>query len=107
MAAENVTIFRTVLRIPWHVLFVAGVLVTVGALALFLVVLRAVRQHHDIGMIDLRRGRTHQLAGGFHGETHLAEPGLARQQPGVMHSLAFERIAPGGARRLMADKSHA
>ena len=35
MAAENVTIFRTVLRIPWHILLVAGVLVTVGALALY------------------------------------------------------------------------
>ena len=35
MAAENVTIFRTVLRIPWHILLVAGVLVTIGALALY------------------------------------------------------------------------
>ena len=35
MGAENVTIFRIVLRIPWHILLVAGVLVTVGALALY------------------------------------------------------------------------
>ena len=36
MATENVTILRTILRIPWHVLIVAAVLVTVGALALYL-----------------------------------------------------------------------
>ena len=35
MATENVTILRTILRIPWHVLIVAAVLVTVGALALY------------------------------------------------------------------------
>jgi rod shape determining protein RodA len=35
MAAENVTILRTMLRIPWHIMLVSAVLVTVGALALY------------------------------------------------------------------------
>lgn len=35
MAAETVTILRTILRFPWHVLFVAGLLVIVGSLALY------------------------------------------------------------------------
>lgn len=35
MAAENVTILRTMLRVPWHILLAAAVLVTVGSLALY------------------------------------------------------------------------
>ena len=35
MAAENITILRTMLRVPWHILLVAAVLVTVGSLALY------------------------------------------------------------------------
>ena len=34
MAAENLTLLRTMLRIPWHIMLVSAVLVTVGALAL-------------------------------------------------------------------------
>jgi len=35
MAAENPTILRTVLRVPWHIMLVAAVLVTIGSLALY------------------------------------------------------------------------
>ena len=52
-------------------------------------------------------GGAGQFARGGKGELHLAEARLARQQPGVMHPFAFQRIAPGGARRLVADKAHA
>jgi rod shape determining protein RodA len=35
MKTETVGILQTVLRIPWHILFVAGVLVAIGAMALY------------------------------------------------------------------------
>jgi len=35
MAGDQVTLLRILLRFPWHMLFLAGVLVTVGALALY------------------------------------------------------------------------
>jgi hypothetical protein len=77
------------------------------ALLVFLVVLGKVGEHVDVGMlIKLGRGAD-QFARGGKGELHLAEARLARQQPGVMHPFAFQRIAPGGARRLVADKAHA
>ena len=35
MRSETVGILQTILRIPWHILFVAGVLVAIGAMALY------------------------------------------------------------------------
>jgi len=35
MKSETVGILQTILRIPWHILFVAGVLVAIGAMALY------------------------------------------------------------------------